>query len=100
RPRLALPSFPTRRSSDLKTSVNPSQVALDPLKRYYISILPGDAADPLIVDNGVGHGMGGTQIAAGQTAVEVNIQPTPTPTAKISDRKSTRLNSSHGSISY
>ena len=28
------------------TAVNPSQVALDPTKRYYISVLPGDAANP------------------------------------------------------
>ena len=28
------------------TQVNPSQVALDPSKRYYISVLPGDAANP------------------------------------------------------
>jgi len=29
-----------------KTEVNPSQVHLDPLKRYYISVLPGDGANP------------------------------------------------------
>jgi len=28
------------------TAVNPSQVVLDPAKRYYISVLPGDAANP------------------------------------------------------
>jgi hypothetical protein len=28
------------------TAVNPSQVSLDPSKRYYISVLPGDAANP------------------------------------------------------
>jgi hypothetical protein len=28
------------------TAVNPSQVALDPAKRYYISVLPGDAGNP------------------------------------------------------
>ncbi len=28
------------------SAVNPSQVALNPAKRYYISILPGDAANP------------------------------------------------------
>ena len=28
------------------TPVNPSQVALDPGKRYYISVLPGDAGNP------------------------------------------------------
>ena len=29
-----------------QTAVQPSQVVLDPTKRYYISVLPGDAADP------------------------------------------------------
>src|SRR5262249_40209320 len=29
-----------------QTAVDPSQVHLDPTKRYYISVLPGDAADP------------------------------------------------------
>jgi hypothetical protein len=28
------------------TAVNPSQVHLDPAKRYYLSVLPGDAASP------------------------------------------------------
>jgi Bacterial cadherin-like domain len=60
-----------------KDIVTPDQIALDPTKRYYISILPGDAADG-------GHGMGGAQIAAGQTSVDVTVQPLPYPTAKIS----------------
>ena len=30
------------------TPVLPSQVALDPTKRYYISVLPGDSANPLL----------------------------------------------------
>ena len=34
------------------TPVNPSQVALDPAKRYYISILPGDAANPFPANQG------------------------------------------------
>src|SRR5205085_1229164 len=34
------------------TSLNPSQVHLDPTKRYYISVLPGDAANPFIGANG------------------------------------------------
>jgi len=45
-----------------KTAVDPSQVVLDPTKRYYISVLPGDAMDP-------GHAMGGAQIAAACTPV-------------------------------
>ena len=60
-----------------KDIVTPDQVTLDPNKRYYISILPGDAADP-------GHGMGGAQIGAGQRTVNVTVQPLPYPTAKIS----------------
>jgi len=31
-----------------KTPLDPSQVVLDPAKRYYISILPGDAGNPFI----------------------------------------------------
>src|ERR1700676_26484 len=61
----------------------PSSVVLDPSKRYYISILPGDAANPFIGGNAsaptnctspynadgslntsCGHGMGGAPIAA------------------------------------
>ena len=34
-----------------KASVNPNQVALDPNKRYYISVLPGDAANDTDVDS-------------------------------------------------
>jgi hypothetical protein len=41
----------------------PKQVVLDPHKRYYISVLPGDAADPFYLSAGtVGHGMGGAPI--------------------------------------
>ena len=65
-----------------KTEVNPSQVHLDPLKRYYISVLPGDGANP-VVDGSNGHTMSGAQIAAGQTAVDVNVQKTPLEPAKI-----------------
>ncbi len=65
-----------------KTEVTPGQVALDPTKRYYISILPGDG---WITDDAAGgHTMGGAQIAAGQTAVDVFLQRTPLEPAKIS----------------
>jgi hypothetical protein len=89
--------------------VMPSSVHLDPTKRYYISILPGDAANPFefgnltanctngaanATDPGIagvtsnfgqtcGHGMGGAPIAAGQTAVTIYTQPTPFPPAKL-----------------
>jgi hypothetical protein len=83
------------------TPVMPGAVALDPTKRYYISILPGDAANPFIAGysgnpactstagvstpNGkCGHGMGGAPIAAGQTAVTVITQPSPYPPGKLS----------------
>jgi Bacterial cadherin-like domain len=81
----------------------PKDVLLDPNKRYYISILPGDAANPFIGGNlsaptnctspynadgtlntACGHGMGGAPIARGQNAVTVLTQPTPLPTGKIS----------------
>jgi hypothetical protein len=65
-----------------KTEVDPGQVALDPAKRYYISILPGDG---WITDDAAGgHTMGGAQIAAGQPAVDVFLQRTPLEPAKIS----------------
>lgn len=35
-----------------QTPVDPSQVALDPTKRYYISILPGDAGNPFTAGAG------------------------------------------------
>jgi hypothetical protein len=82
------------------TAVLPGAVALDPTKRYYISILPGDAANPFTYgysaggcQNGAanapsgatcGHGMGGAPIAAGQTAVTVITQPSPYPPGKLS----------------
>jgi hypothetical protein len=47
-----------------KTWVYPSQVHLDPQKRYYISVLPGDAADVFYNAGTIAHGMGGAPIAA------------------------------------
>lgn len=96
-----------RTTATQKLSVNPSQVALDPRKRYYISILPGDAANPFISGsvsadcvNGAGgtgagsatiagpsdcgHTMGGATIGLAQLAVTVYVEPTPLPTAKVS----------------
>ncbi|HEY0785396.1 MAG TPA: Ig-like domain-containing protein, partial [Acidobacteriaceae bacterium] len=79
-------------------AVLPSSVVLDPTKRYYISVLPGDAANSFITANTssscatatassiatCGHGMGGAPIAAGQTAVSVLVQPNPYPTGQLS----------------
>jgi hypothetical protein len=72
-----------------KTQVMPGEVYLDPAKRYYISILPGDGSNPIIEgatvgQEGVGHTMGGAQIAAGQSSVNVYLEPTPLQPAKIS----------------
>src|SRR4029077_20974579 len=66
-----------RTNAGQKTPVDPSEVVLDPTRRYYISVLPGDAADP-------GHAMGGAQIAAGQTSVSIVVEPLPLPAAKLS----------------
>ncbi len=82
------------------TATMPSQVNLDPTKRYYISIMPGDAANPFIggytgspqcaASGGIssststcGHGMGGSPINKGQTTVMVLTQPSPYPTAHV-----------------
>ncbi len=101
-----------RTTASQETAVDPSQAVLDPNKRYYISVLPGDAANPFIgantstpfctttVVNGVnvidtsnpgcGHGMGGAPIGidpnthAQQTAVTILTQPSPYPPSKLS----------------
>jgi hypothetical protein len=85
-----------------ETILMPGAVHLDPTKRYYISVLPGDAANPfdnanLTNDcvNGIlgatnpgacGHGMGGAPILfpAANTAVTILSQPTPFPPSKLS----------------
>ena len=88
-----------RTSASQETAVDPKNVNLDPTKRYYLSVLPGDAANPQVSANasadcvnGVtnattpgncGHGLGGAPIAAHQNAVTVLTQPTPFPTAKL-----------------
>ena len=71
-----------------KTVTMPGAVALDPAKRYYISILPGDAADPLNSEVATGHAMGGAQIVYDKLntswrAVDVLVQPLPIQTATI-----------------
>jgi hypothetical protein len=84
----------TNESQQLQAIVDPSQVHLDPTKRYYISVLPGDAANAFNNANGTacatatdptcGHGMGGAPIAAGQLSVNVLVQRNPFPPAKLS----------------
>ena len=93
------------------TAVDPSQVQLDPKKRYYLSVLPGDSANPFsaayagppdcsaagMAAGHCGHGMGGAPIPAVCTAltpttkctgsfapVTVLTQPSPYPPAKLS----------------
>jgi Bacterial Ig domain/Abnormal spindle-like microcephaly-assoc'd, ASPM-SPD-2-Hydin len=102
-----------RTTGTQQTPVNPSQVTLDPTKRYYISILPGDAANPFNNANNsndcangaanatnpaaCGHGMGGAPIPAACTPVPpattctgapapvtVLVQPGPFPPGKLS----------------
>jgi hypothetical protein len=81
----------------------PSAVHLDPTKRYYISVLPGDAANPFeaanlsatcapftnlsgVTGSSCGHGMGGAPISfpAANTAITILSQPTPFPPSKLS----------------
>src|SRR4029077_2379005 len=93
-----------RTTGTQETQVDPSQVARDPAKRYYISVMPGDAANPFA--NGYasapvcdltgapnttcGHGMGGAPIGIDpntglqQTSVTILTQPSPYPPAKLS----------------
>jgi hypothetical protein len=96
------------------TPVFPSQVALDPAKRYYISVLPGDAGSPFpsytgtpvcngkeatTVPSQCGHTMSGAPIppacnvlggtnacttASAFQPVNVLVLPTPLPTGKLS----------------
>jgi hypothetical protein len=87
-----------RTGASQEVPVDPSQVVLDPSKRYYISVLPGDAATPFNTGNASpGHGMGGAPVAAlckivppatsctGTYAqLTVLTQPTPLQTAKLS----------------
>ena len=91
------------------TAADPSELYLDTSKRYYISVLPGDAANPFNAANAsacppstdpnydptqCGHGMGGASIywngsawvatvAPAQTTVSVIVEPSPLPSAKL-----------------
>jgi hypothetical protein len=87
------------------TASFPNTALLDPSKRYYISIFPGDAANPFsagylsgpqcasatnaagqqvsVSTSTCGHGMGGAPINKGQTSVIVLTQPSPYPAAHV-----------------
>ena len=102
-----------RTTAGNQTPQNPNTVHLDPTKHYYISVLPGDAANSFENLNGClshatadcGHGMGGAPIAcapaagtvactatttaaaatgAFPTSVNVFVQPNPFPPSKLS----------------
>ena len=55
-----------------------NQAALDPAKRYYVSVLPNDAG------TGEGHSIGGAQVLPGATAVTVIVNNQPIPQAQLS----------------
>jgi len=63
-------------------SVTFNQLALDPTKRYYVSVLPNDAVKRS--GDGDGHSLGGAQILPGQTDVTVILNTQPIPTAQLS----------------
>ncbi|HWI69888.1 MAG TPA: Ig-like domain-containing protein, partial [Nitrospiraceae bacterium] len=63
-----------------KSIVLPGEVVLDPTKRYYISVLPGDGFD-------AGHAMGGVPVVyrnGGWQAVNVIVEPMPLPPSTVS----------------
>jgi hypothetical protein len=83
------------RAGTQKQAVLPSAVVLDPNRRYYISVLPGDAANPFESGNASGgHAMTGAPIPAPCkiglactptfAPVLVLSQPTPLPPGKLS----------------
>ncbi len=86
-----------RTTAAQQQAVLPSQVHLDPTKRYYLSVIPGDAAASFedvgnCLENGTpcGHGMGGAPITIDPvshlqaTAVTVLVQSNPFPPSKLS----------------
>ena len=96
-----------RTSASQQTPLNPAAVHLDPTKHYYISVMPGDAANSFenvnsCLDNptpSCGHGMGGAPIACVPVAPAVTctattgafpatltvlVQPNPFPPSKLS----------------
>jgi hypothetical protein len=96
-----------RTTATAQAAQNPATVHLDPTKRYYISVLPGDAANSFENLNGCladptadcGHGMGGAPIACVPVApavactatagafpatVNVVVQRNPFPPSKLS----------------
>jgi hypothetical protein len=68
----------------------PSDVALDPTKRYFLSVLPGDAGAPLVnpVATPIGHSMGAAQVTATAAGVwnpvTVLVPENPVPPGQMS----------------
>jgi len=71
--------------TDCTESLAFNQVALDPTKHYYVSVLPNDAVsfDPANGNLLAGHTIGGAQILPGQTDVTVIVNKQEIPTAQI-----------------
>ena len=61
----------------------PGDVALDPSKRYYISVLPADA-NQAIANAPTPHIMGGAEVAPGQLAATIALQSGPLVPAQLS----------------
>ncbi len=56
-----------------------AQLALDPTKRYFVSVLPSDAGD----GTASSHTIGGASVPAGATSVDVTVAMQPVDTAQI-----------------
>lgn len=70
-------------AAPLSPSASPSDVYLDPTKRYYISVLPADA-NQAIANAPIPHIMGGAEVAPGQLAVTIALQSGPLVPAQLS----------------
>src|SRR5207249_6694172 len=93
-------SFPTRRSSDLAafvSKVNPSGSALE--YSTFLGGSDGAGGDGIAVDSSGAAYVAGVALGGFPTTVGAYQTADPTPADPSTDRKSTRLNSSHVSIS-
>src|SRR5207249_5427452 len=96
RHRLLLPAFPTRRSSDLVNQMPP--VVLESIARLFAAgVVATWVTDKLGSQHFLVRGVHGLQT---HRPADVAAVPWSFPQFESEDRKSTRLNSSHVSISY